>query len=98
MRELSDDERNLLRYRAESDRSIRGLEVGAGRTHQHLVRIGNIKERAVNHGTCWLWRLTLAGEPQCRPFAHSSVHRPTDALVSRRSARLVGLEMAGQNA
>jgi hypothetical protein len=33
MPELSDDERNLLRYRAESDRIIRGLKRSAA--HQH---------------------------------------------------------------
>ena len=58
MRELTNDERNLLRHYAEQDRLIRGPQ----RTpiHQHLLRIGFIEEKPVNlrelgdtcHG-CW---------------------------------------------
>ena len=46
MPELSDDERNLLRYYAESERIIHGL--GRGAVHEHLLRMGYIEERAVN--------------------------------------------------
>ncbi len=46
MNELSDDERNLLRYYAETERIIHGRERGA--IHQHLLRMGYIEERAVN--------------------------------------------------
>jgi hypothetical protein len=46
MRELTNDERNLLRHYAEQDRLIRGPQ----RTpiHQHLLRIGFIEEKPVN--------------------------------------------------
>jgi hypothetical protein len=46
MRELSNDERNLLRHYAEGDRLVRGPQ----RTpvHQHLLRIGFIEEKPVN--------------------------------------------------
>jgi hypothetical protein len=46
MRELSNDERNLLRHYAEQDRLVRGPQ----RTpvHQHLLRIGLIEEKPVN--------------------------------------------------
>jgi hypothetical protein len=46
MPELSDHERNLLRYCAESERIIHGLERSTA--HQHLLRIGYIEERALN--------------------------------------------------
>jgi hypothetical protein len=45
MRELSDDERNLLGYYAETERIIHG-PVRA--VHQHLLRGGYIEERTVN--------------------------------------------------
>jgi hypothetical protein len=46
MRELSNDERNLLRHYAELERLVRGSQ----RTpiHQHLLRIGFIEEKPVN--------------------------------------------------
>ena len=46
MADLSDDERNLLRHYAEGERVISGLERTA--THQHLLRMGYVEERAVN--------------------------------------------------
>ena len=46
MRELSNDERNLLRHYAEQDRLIRGPQRTPA--HQHLLRIGLIEEKPVN--------------------------------------------------
>jgi hypothetical protein len=46
MRELSNDERNLLRYYAERDRVINARDRTSD--HQHLSGIGYIKEHAVN--------------------------------------------------
>jgi hypothetical protein len=47
MRELSNDERNLLRHYAEGDRRVINTR---DRTpaHQHLLGVGYIKEHAVN--------------------------------------------------
>jgi hypothetical protein len=45
MNKLSDDERNLLRYYAETERIIQGPMRGA--VHQHLLRSGYIKERTM---------------------------------------------------
>jgi hypothetical protein len=54
MNKLSDDERNLLRYYAETERIIQGPMRGA--VHQHLLRSGYIKERTtVDAGARWLW-------------------------------------------
>jgi hypothetical protein len=41
--ELLSDERNLLRYYAETQRIIHGAERGV--VHQHLLRMGFIEER-----------------------------------------------------
>jgi hypothetical protein len=46
MKVLSDEERNLLRYYAETERIIHGPERGV--VHQHLLHIGYIEERRVN--------------------------------------------------
>jgi hypothetical protein len=46
MRELSNDERNLLRYYAERDRVINTRDRTSD--HQHLLGVGYIKERGVN--------------------------------------------------
>jgi hypothetical protein len=46
MHELSDDERNLLRYDAETERILHGPVRGA--VHLHLVNSGYIEERTVN--------------------------------------------------
>jgi hypothetical protein len=48
MNKLSDDERNLLRYYAETERILHGPV--RGDVHQHLVRSGHIEERTVNPG------------------------------------------------
>jgi hypothetical protein len=40
MNKLADDEHNLLRYYAESERILHG--------HQHLLRSGYVEERTVN--------------------------------------------------
>ena len=53
MPELSDDERNLLRYTAESERIIHGL--GRGAVHEHLLRMGYIEEEQSTCETPWLW-------------------------------------------
>ena len=54
MNKLSDDERNLLRYYAETERIIQGPMRGA--VHQHLLRNGYIKERTTSTpGARWLW-------------------------------------------
>jgi hypothetical protein len=45
MNKLSDDERNLLRYYAETERIIHGLERGS--VHRHLLRSCYIEERTV---------------------------------------------------
>lgn len=45
MNELSDDERNLLRYYAETERIIHGPVRGA--VHQHLLRSGYIEESPI---------------------------------------------------
>ena len=46
MRKLSDRKRNLLRHCAEQERVISGFQRTT--THQPLLRIGYIEERAVN--------------------------------------------------
>jgi hypothetical protein len=46
MNQLSDDERNLLRYYAETERILHGPV--RGEVHQHLLRSGYIEERTVN--------------------------------------------------
>jgi hypothetical protein len=46
MRELSNDERNLLRHYSERDRVINTRDRTP--THQHLLGMGYIKEHAVN--------------------------------------------------
>jgi hypothetical protein len=46
MNELSNQERNLLRYYAETERIIHGRERGA--VHLHLLRMCYIEERPVN--------------------------------------------------
>jgi hypothetical protein len=46
MNKISDDERNLLRYYAETERILHGPMRGA--VHQHLLRSGYIEERKVN--------------------------------------------------
>jgi hypothetical protein len=46
MNDLSHDERNLLRYYAETERILHGPVRGA--VHQHLLRMGYIEERTVN--------------------------------------------------
>jgi hypothetical protein len=46
--ELSDDERNLLRYYAESERILHGP--ARGEVHLHLLRSGYIEGRTVNPG------------------------------------------------
>jgi hypothetical protein len=46
MSKLSTDERNLLRYYAETARILHGA--GRGVVHQHLLSMGYIEERTVN--------------------------------------------------
>ena len=46
MNKLSTDERNLLRYYAETARILHGS--GRGVVHQHLLSMGYIEERTVN--------------------------------------------------
>jgi hypothetical protein len=46
MSKLSTDERNLLRYYAETARILHGSSRGV--VHQHLLGMGYIEERAVN--------------------------------------------------
>jgi hypothetical protein len=46
MSELSDDERNLLRYYAATERIIHGPVRGA--VHQHLLHSGYIEKRTVD--------------------------------------------------
>jgi len=46
MSKLSTDERNLLRYYAETARILRGSARGV--VHQHLLGMGYIEERTVN--------------------------------------------------
>ena len=46
MSKLSTDERNLLRYYAETARILHGS--GRGVVHQHLLSMGYIEERTVN--------------------------------------------------
>ena len=46
MSKLSTDERNLLRYYAETARVLHGSSRGV--VHQHLLGMGCIEERAVN--------------------------------------------------
>jgi hypothetical protein len=46
MSELSDDERNLLRYYAETERIVHGPARGAIR--QHLLNSGYIEERTID--------------------------------------------------
>jgi hypothetical protein len=46
MSKLSTDERNLLRYYAETPRILHGA--GRGVVHQHLLSMGYIEERTVN--------------------------------------------------
>jgi hypothetical protein len=46
MNDLSNDERNLLRYYAETERIIHGSVRGA--VHQHLLHSGYIEERTVH--------------------------------------------------
>ena len=53
MSKLSTDERNLLRYYAETARIIHGI--GRGAVHQHLLRMGYIEERPINLQDSW-WR------------------------------------------
>jgi hypothetical protein len=63
MNKLSDDERNLLRYYAETERVIQGP--GRGAVHQHLPSSGYIEERTVNtRGT--LVVVTAAGRRALR--------------------------------
>ena len=67
MSELSDDERNLLRYYAETERIIHGPVRGG--LHQHLLRSGYIEERTVDvRGT--LVVVTAAGWPTGRTLLH----------------------------
>ncbi len=47
MRELSDDERNLLRHYSERDRPVIHTS-DRTLTHQHLLGIGYIKEHPIN--------------------------------------------------
>jgi hypothetical protein len=46
MNVLTDDERNLLRYYAETERTIHGTVRGA--LHRHLLNSGFIEERTVD--------------------------------------------------
>jgi hypothetical protein len=46
MSKLSTDERNLLRYYAETTRTLHGSSRGI--VHQHLLSMGYIEERTVN--------------------------------------------------
>ena len=46
MSKLSTDERNLLRYYAETERILHGASRGV--IHQHLLGMGYIEERTVN--------------------------------------------------
>jgi hypothetical protein len=46
MSKLSTDERNLLRYYAETARTLHGSSRGV--VHQHLLSMGYIEERTVN--------------------------------------------------
>lgn len=73
MSKLSDDERNLLRYYAETDRIIHGPVRGA--VHQHLLRMGYIKERAI----------TRRGSPRRTARARRSRYSP----LQDRAQRLV---------
>jgi len=47
MRELSDDERNLLRHYSERDRPVINTRDRTA-AHQHLLGVGYIKEHAVS--------------------------------------------------
>jgi hypothetical protein len=47
MSKLTDDERNLLRYYAETERIIHGPVRGA--VHQHLLHSGYIEERRIDN-------------------------------------------------
>ena len=63
MNKLSDDERNLLRYYAETERIIHGPVRGA--VHQHLLGMGYIEGRTVE--TCGaLVVVTAAGRRALR--------------------------------
>jgi len=63
MNKLSDDERNLLRYYAQTDRILHGSVRGA--IHQHLRRSGYIEERTVDtRGALVL--VTVAGREALR--------------------------------
>ena len=52
MNKLSDDERNLLRYYAETERIIHGPVRGA--VHQHLLGMGYIEGRTLKPAARWL--------------------------------------------
>jgi hypothetical protein len=64
MNKLSDDERNLLRYYAETERIIQGPMRGA--VHQHLLRSGYIKERTTVDARGALVVVTAAGRKALR--------------------------------
>ena len=64
MNKLSDDERNLLRYYAETERIIQGPMRGA--VHQHLLRSGYIKERTTVDARGALVVETVAGRKALR--------------------------------
>jgi hypothetical protein len=64
MHELSDDERNLLRYYAETERIIQGAMRGA--VHQHLLRSGYIEERTTVDARGTLVVVTTAGRKALR--------------------------------
>jgi hypothetical protein len=68
MNELSDDERNLLRYYAESERILHGP--ARGEVHLHLLRSRYIEERTVNPGGA-LVVVTAAGRKILRKASYS---------------------------
>ena len=81
MNGLSDDERNLLRYYAETDRIHHGPLRGA--VHQHLLRSGYIEERTVNaRGS--LVVVTAAGRRALRDRSNPTTYVQVNSAVPLR--------------
>jgi hypothetical protein len=74
MHELSDDERNLLRYYAETERIIHGP--ARGTVHQHLLGMGYIEEGTVD-------TQRHAGCGDCGRSESVARHRITDRHASQ---------------
>jgi hypothetical protein len=79
MNKLSDDERNLLRYYAETERIIH--RPVRGTVHQHLLGMGYIEEGTVDTQGA-LVVVTAAGRRALR-----NRHRITDSLPRPRQTR-----------